>query len=74
MKAAKIILPQIVIANDYHAFFDLQETLNSVTDIKVKTEEIGFSRGEYVGILYAGTKPKKEEIQKMLAKKKITLE
>lgn len=74
MKAAKIKLPQIITADDYHNFSVIEEQLNSVADIKMKAKEIGYGNGEYVGILYTGAKPKKEEIKKMLEEKGITLD
>lgn len=74
MKTAKIKLPQIVTANDYHGFSEMAEQINMVADITVKGKEIGFSGGEYVGILYTGAMPTKDEIKKLLTKEKIQLE
>ena len=72
-KVAKINLPQLVEANDYHTFGELQETINSLTDIKVKVKEIGFTGGTYVGVIYSGEKPDSKQIKKMLEEKNLEL-
>lgn len=67
-----INVPRLVSVNDYHELCSMEsvfQTLNS----ELKVSEIGYGEG-YVGVIYCGTKPSKEEIIALAVKQNFYLE
>ena len=62
-----VTLPKLIEASDYHEFKLIEDTLHHVMGVEVTVEEISFSDGWYVGMIYAdGHRPTEEEIQELL--------
>jgi len=59
----EIELPQVIECSDYHDFDEEQDILEKY-GIKIKIKEMGFNAPEYIGLVYTGKKPSKEEIDR----------
>ena len=55
-KELSVALPQILEAQDYHDFYNIECVLNQVFAEKIKVEEIGFNykTGQYEGVVFCG--------------------
>ena len=64
----KITFPLVKEFKDYHYIEEFADSLNMVSDKKIKYKELPglFCDGWYVGLFYIGTMPNKEELDKMV--------
>lgn len=63
----KINLPFIVAAGDYHEFDSMEQNFQLLSPL-IEVKEIGFSGGQYIGVVYnCNRKPTVEESREMAA-------
>jgi hypothetical protein len=67
-------LPRIITVEDYHTILYLPSDIKKYLGISVSSKELGFSYGQYIGIVYQGRLPNKDVINVMLEKQRIVLE
>lgn len=82
MYQVNFYLPRVIFARDYHEFAadaDFMTRLQpkakyGLNPLKIKTVEIGMAGTMYVGVMYAGHKPGKNEINRFLKMEGVELE
>lgn len=73
MSKLTLKLPRLIQCGDYHEFDEVQSTLrNLVGNNLVKVKEIGMT-DSYVGVVYIGKKPSKDQLKELAAKQGISL-
>lgn len=78
MSKVEIKLPAIVFADDYHEFPFQQDLLRSLVakdSRRLKVYDLGLDENtaKYVGLVYFGERPKKEDIEVLLKEKKVSM-
>lgn len=65
-------LPRIILVDDYHILLNIPWEITQYLGITVKCKELGYSGGNYVGIIYQGKFPSKNKIQTLMRNQGIT--
>ena len=67
-----VSLPTLVEVRDYHELQEMELHFKELNG-SIKVAELSFN-GTYIGVVYVGKKPSKEEISKLAKKMKIDIE